>query len=328
MILKQIATIRKYEHWPSFDLVYEWEDILCKELGLKLYYQSQYCKNHKVLSIPFSDRLLCPFNNTFIYEMSPVGLNEKKRCFNHSNIIPCIIDFFLDDNDLERFVARYYKNPIVCVSSMEVYDFIANKPTIASALNIRHLPLSISDKYAIHKDTKINKEYDMILVGRQNPVLNEFVKIYANKHPDFSYVYRIIKNGIFNYYDNFGKYLGNINNRADYMNLIKKGRCGLYSTPGIDGGEIRTKGFNQVTPRFLELVASGCHIVARYKKNPDTTYYELEKFSPSIDSYEQFEQIVDTARSTDVDMEFYSKYLNKHYTSVRAKQLYKLVTEL
>ena len=39
MELKQIATDRKFQHWPSFDLVYEWEDVLVKTLDLKFVYK-------------------------------------------------------------------------------------------------------------------------------------------------------------------------------------------------------------------------------------------------------------------------------------------------
>lgn len=328
MRLERIVTQRKYQHWPSWDLIYEWEDVFCAKLGMSMYHPFKYYQSRKVLSIPFIDKLLCPYDNTFIFEMVPVGLVNGKRCYNRSNIIPCIVDFYLKENELKRFAACYYKNPIVCVSSMEVFDYVTNSPVVTSILNIRHLPLSISDKYAIHKDTKFEKKYDMILVGRQNPIFDKFVKIYADKHSDFSYVYRVLENGQFNYYSNHGEFIGNINTRAEYLELLKKGRCCLYSTPGIDGGEVRTKGFNQVTPRFLELIAAGCHVVARYKSNSDTAYYELDSFSPSIDEYEQFEQIVDKARTTEVDMEHYSNYLKKHYTSVRAEQLKRLTSEL
>lgn len=73
---------------------------------------------------------------------------------------------------------------------------------------------------------------------------------------------------------------------------MRKGKMGLYSTPGIDGDESRTKGYHQVTPRFLELVATGCHIIARYSMNSDTEYYDLKSFSENIETYEQFEMAV------------------------------------
>ena len=84
--------------------------------------------------------------------------------------------------------------------------------------------------------------------------------------------------------------------RDGYLDSMKKSRIALYATPGIDGGEKRTNGFSQVTPRFLEMVASGCNIIARYKTNADTDYYELEKFCQSINTYEEFEKEMDKCR--------------------------------
>ena len=223
-----------------------------------------------------------------------------------------IIDFI----DLEDFFDNYLG-----------YDFVDGylKQNKIQGFNIGHLALSISDKYAIDKDTRFEKIYDLILMGRQNPVLEGFLKQYIKEHPDLYYVYRELKDGKFNYYTNRGESLGDINTREKYMKLMRSARCGLYSTPGIDGGEKRTNGFSQVTPRFLELIACGCHVIARYKPNTDTDYYELERFSKSVDSYEQFERMLDEARSSDVDMQAYSSDLSKHYTSVRANQLKEII---
>jgi hypothetical protein len=110
------------------------------------------------------------------------------------------------------------------------------------------------------------------------------------------------------------------------MDLMRKSRIGFYATPGIDGGEIRTKGFNQVTPRFLELLSCECHVIARYKNNPDTDYYELSKFSTNINSYETFENTMNWARNNPIDKNKYVEYLEKHYTSERV-QLLKMILE-
>lgn len=165
-------------------------------------------------------------------------------------------------------------------------------------------------------------------MGRQNPILEKYLNKYIESHPQLYYVYRKQEGGTFNYYSSRGEYLGDINTREKYINLMRSARCGLYATPGIDGGEKRTNGFSQVTPRFLELIASGCHVIARYKANSDVNFYELEQFSPSVDSYEQFEKMLDTAINTDVNMKKCSDYLSKHYTSVRAKQLLNLIKDL
>ena len=88
------------------------------------------------------------------------------------------------------------------------------------------------------------------------------------------------------------------------------------------------KNFNHVTPRLLELLAAGCHVLCRYIPNADTEHFELDKFSPSIETYEQFEKMMDEALKSPIDKEKYANYLKKHYTSVRAKQLEEILAKL
>lgn len=38
----KIRTQRNYQTWPSWDLVYEWEDVLAKELKGSFVYESKY----------------------------------------------------------------------------------------------------------------------------------------------------------------------------------------------------------------------------------------------------------------------------------------------
>lgn len=176
-----------------------------------------------------------------------------------------------------------------------------------------HCPLTLPDKYCIFGEELFHKEYDCVLFGRQNKVLLQFLQQYAATHPDFIYV----KEGEqkLHYYTSQGSYVGCFASRESYMKLLRKSRTLLYSTPGIDGGEIRTNGYNQVTPKFLEGLACGCHIIARWKDNPDTEWYNLSAFSENIDCYEQFALALDKAREEAPNMLRYAEYLKKHYTS-------------
>lgn len=322
MELEQIITSRNYDTWPSLDLVYEWEDIISKELGLSFYYEKEVMSNRYLKRIPFLLSFFQTSQTAFRFDMIT---NLYSQVNNRSNIIPCIVDFFLKDKQLKKFCNYYNKNKIVFVSSREVYDYLKS---VNCPLNIQHLALSISDIYRIDANTRFEKKYDLVLMGRQNPVLQKFVDEYAAKHKDFRYVYRILKDGVFYYYTSDGNCLGDINTREKYIKLMQSARVGLYSTPGIDGGEVRTNGFNQVTPRFLELIACGCHVLARYKNNSDTKYYELEKFSPILSTYDEFEDAMDKRLRTEVCMKDYSEYLSKHYTSVRCQELKNYIMDL
>lgn len=96
----------------------------------------------------------------------------------------------------------------------------------------------------------------------------------------------------------------------------------------MDVGPLRSNGFNQVTPRFLEYLACGCHIISRYPDNPDTAYFNLAGMSTRVDSYQAFEETFDRARTIPCDMAGYASYLDKHYTSVRAEALASIISPL
>lgn len=317
----KIRTQRNYQTWPSWDLVYEWEDVLAKELHASFVYESTSPDNkHKKNLSRFYRTLFAKRNTTLVFDMVPLLYDNQQDA---EETIPCIVDFYLKKEQMPLFEKAYSRNPMVLISSREAFDFLKKNDC---KLNIEHFPLSISDKYRITPDTCIEKEYDLVLMGRQNPVLESFLKQYEKEHSSFRYVYRReCESGKFCYSTSDGEALGNIDTREQYWRIMRKGRCALYSTPGMDGGESRTNGFNQVTPRFLEIIACGCHVIARYRPNSDTEFYELDNFCPSIEDYSSFERILDNALNTEVDMDVYANYLSKHYTSVRGRQLLTLL---
>ena len=325
-VITKIDSNRKYETWPSWDLVYEWEDVMQAELNIKMHYRlkSVYYKYiNKFMSITGISVPSCFFRSDKCFFLWEMAGSHTSRIDNRANVIPCIIDLFLREERISDFLKAYCNNPLVLISSAEAYSYLCDKVSKP----IFHYPLSISDKYKISPTTKYHKEYDLVLMGRLNPVLNTYLEEYVKKHPDFTYVYRVQKDSQFLYYTSKGDLLGDINTRTQYIELMRKGKIGLYATPGIDGGEARTNGFSQVTPRFLELISCGCHIIARYKNNADTDFYQLNDFCQSIDSYEDFEEKMNYARSNEVDMEKYTSYLEKHYTSNRVLLLKKIMEE-
>jgi len=311
-----ISTERKVNTWPSWDLVYEWEDVLREALHTEFFYPRRLVLGGKDIGRKLYE--LTNFNinsifqrgrKCFAYEMKAT---KKKSLLNLKGMTICIIDFFLRESELAAFFNAYKNTDAIYVSSREVYEFL-KKNGYGNAVG--HMPLTISDKYKITPNTTFNKEFDIALVGRQNPVLKEFLDRYMKGH-NLRVAYRgKLENGNFPYYTTDGEFIGNVNTRQDYINLIRKSRIGLYTTPGIDGGEQRTNGFNQVTPRFLELIASGCHVLAKYAPNPDTKYFELDDMASSVRSYEDFEKAMDKALNESVNMKKYSDYLAKHYTS-------------
>ena len=313
-MLQKLITSRGYNQWPSWDIVFEWEDIFRESLNLTFSYEPAVNRYAKRIPLPLLTRLLHTSDPAFIFQMSA----DMRGGYDKRNIVPCIVDFFVDPKRLPFFYHFNRHHPLLLVSSAEAVQYLADRKC---PLPVFHLPLSLPDPYAFDPSCLCGKAYDLLLAGRTSPVLLEYTERYAERHPDFVYVRRVVENGEFKGYTSRGECVGGLGTRAQYMALMRQSRVGLYATPGIDGGEERTRGFNPVTPRFLELVSGGCHILARYPKNPDTDYYELPAFGPSIDSFEQFEAAMDQALSHDVDAGFYASYLAKHYTSVRCETL-------
>ena len=157
---------------------------------------------------------------------------------------------------------------------------------------------------------------------------------YIKKHPDVTYVKRGKKlendtNKTKGYYLNGRDFIGMIESRVDFMSLQSQGKVTLYGLQGYIPGP--TEGFYHMTPHFLEIIACGCHVIAHYPQGIsgiDAQFYEFDKFSPSVNTYDEFEFAMDTALSSEVDLDMYSSYLQKHYTSVRAKELGEMITAI
>ncbi|OON67485.1 hypothetical protein B0919_17790 [Hymenobacter sp. CRA2] len=129
-------------------------------------------------------------------------------------------------------------------------------------------------------------------------------------------------NGEFYYESNKNGIIGKFQSREKYLELLRASRISFYSTPGIDGGEVRTGGFNPVTPRYLELLSAQCRLIGKYPDNEETEFYELKKVCPSVGSYEEFEQVMLRYLNDDKpSFDTHRAILDKHYTSCRATLL-------
>ena len=230
MEINRILTCRNFDQRFFWQIVFEWEDVFAKEMNLPLWEEPQIARNPHAFRLPLlGDVVTMGKGNVFRYDMS----SGNYDFWNTKRVIPCIIDFLTNEKRLPEFEHAYRKHRMVLISSLEAYDFLRQHDT---KLNIAHLPLSLSDKYRITASTKIEKKYDLVLMGRQNPVLMEFVHEYSRKHPDFVYVYKPELEKGFTYYTTRGEVVGNIVDREQYMQLTRQARCSLYSTQCVDGG--------------------------------------------------------------------------------------------
>lgn len=307
-------------------IIYEWEDEIAREMGIPVVKYPFFYEvaNRFHIHAP----LMAPCKNTFRFVTN--GRDDDEP-MNSKHIVPCIIDFFEKGDGLQAFYKKHARNRAVLLSSPFDYQYLKERKC---PLEIGLFAYSLSDRYAITGRAQ-EKKYDIVLTGRQDPLLYSFFKEYVQRHPDVTYVKRgealdqdLSKTKA--YYLNGRDCLGTLETREEFMRLQAQGRVTLYGVQGYtqDG---YTEGFFHVTPHFLEIIACGCHVIARYPSGAggvDARYYEFEKFSPSIETYDAFEAAMDRALQSAVDAEMYASYLKKHYTSSRVGEIKKLLSAL
>lgn len=321
MKISKIITKRKQSKLFWWDLVFEWEDCIKELLNTEFEYEPAFFNTRAGRLL---GNILCHYYSneyTLLFEMGP----SKYRIGNKNNIIPWIIDFYPTDSLMKKLYKAYSKNPVVLVSSKQVYDYLLKEKY---PMKVKHLALSLPDKYSFSMDSIANKTIDLIQCGRISKVMLDYTNKYASSHPEFRYVYRKWEDGHNVYYYSDGEKLGIFDTREEYWSLIRQAKVAIYTTSGMDGDKATGSNFHQVTPRFLELVSSGCHVISRYSPNSDTNYFELEKFGSNVQCYEDFEKQLDYALNNPIDKEMYSSYLKKHYTSQRVLELKTIINEL
>ncbi len=326
MDIKQIFT-QRFNAGQNYaqPIIYEWEDEISRELNIPIVKTPpiyNIINHHNIHS-----SWIAPYKNTFRFVTNGKCYDEP---MNSKHIIPCVIDFFEKGNQLQDFYTKHSRNKIVLLSSPFDYQYLKEN---RCPINIGLFPYSLSDKWTI-SNQKIEKKYDIVLTGRQDPLLYTFFLEYIKKHPNVTYVKRgkELENDIQKtkeYYLNGKDCIGAIGTREEYMKLQSQGKVTLYGVQGYMEGF--TKGFYHMTPHFLEIIACVCHVIARYPTGSDgidAQYFEFDKFSPSIETYEQFESAMNGALNSEVDLNKYQSYLKKHYTSVRVQELVKLLNSL
>lgn len=326
MELTQIYTRRNNSRQNyAQPIIYEWEDVISNQLDISVKnYPLLYRATNKLgLHAP----ILGPANTTFTFVN--IGRNSD-AAMNNKHVIPCIIDFYEKGEYLQTFYDNHSRNQIVLFSSPFDYEYLKK---VDCPLNIGLFAYSLPDKYAF-SEKRMEKKYDIVLTARQDPLLYSFFKEYIKRHPNVTYVKRGKElendtNRIKEYYLNGKECLGTFESRDEFMKLQSQGRVTLYGLQGYMDDVV--KGFFHMTPHFLEVLACGCHVLCHYplgEEGVDAKYYEFDKFSPSIETYEQFELAMDNALRTDIDMKLYTTYLQKHYTSTRVSELKQMLMKL
>lgn len=317
---KAIMTMRKTKIGKNFwwDQVYEWEDIFCSMMQLKMQDITQmeisinklYRRLDKFLNIKLPNRQSA--QSSLIFEM---GAFQYNNIYNREGIIPVIIDYLIPKEKTDAFLINYCNCDLVLVSNKNTYKYLVDKHF---PVRVEHFPLSLADKYML-RGGRFKKEYDIVLAGRQSQKLLQYLLKYIGHHNDI----RILVIGKYRKEELekiSGKELDrnfevrDIGSRQEYMDYLKQSRVMLYTTA-------ERCGWHWVTPRFLEGIACQCHILCEYEEDEDTDYWQMREFAASCDSYDSFEAQLDFYLKNEVNLERYSEYLNFHLTSKRIELL-------
>ena len=313
----KILSERAYQKWPSWHVVYEWEDVIAEKAGIPIVDYSNNIENKFLI---FSRRLCKKINKKWIPKYK---FNLSSECYimfimnaasyhllPTNNIIPIFLDFPINMIENISYVTK--RLPIFFVTCKDIYNILLSN----GVKNVRYMPLSISDKYVQGDVPK--KEIDVIQFGRKNKVLHDYMLKYCKDNPNVEYIYQT-DNGTLTYISTTRGIIGKFDSRDEYFDLIKSSKISLVSTPGFDNS--RTADFGNidfVTPRFYESAASYCHLIGRYTSNDETTDLRLSDVCPNVDSYSEFANLVDAYLSEDYDWRVQREFVNNNLTSLRA----------
>ena len=259
----QIMTERSYQNWPSWGVVYEWEDVMADVLDAELLdlHTGFFGKAARAVRKVYRKSGL---KGHFSYDSRrPVRLvwvmdARIYKEYTYPNFIPIFLDFSIDMVD-EIFEAT--KNlPFFWVTCISIYEKLKEKTT-----KVHYIPLSISDKW-ISQTVKV-KDIDVIQFGRKNAILHEYMLNYCKSHPNVEYVFQT-SDGSLTYTSTIRGNMGRFDTRVEYMKMISRSRVSLVSTPAIDSGK-DFGGIDFFTPRFYESAAQYCHLIGRYTDNSD-----------------------------------------------------------
>lgn len=326
-VLRFIASPKRFGN--SFDIVFEWENILSKQLSLKILKPNN-------LKLWFFRQIEVRLKAVDIYHFFVLKKRDlklrfvmdariAKSCLLDKNSVPVIIDFWLEKDEYEAFYDVYKHCPLVLITSAEVFHTLKKENC---PLNIMHWPLSIPDKELEILNHSIEKEWDLVLLGRTDRYFLRMLEKYCKNNPDFVYVRGNgdIDNRYFE--TNKGEFVSSGKTREDYLHMMSKAKITFYTTPGLDESKSITTSYNQVTPRFLEFLSRGCYVLARYPNNSDTKFYDLASIAENIDSYKKFElQLNKYLNSESASTLKIKSYLSNHTTTARAINLKKQLND-
>lgn len=271
--IRSIITTRYRSNWPTWQMVHEWEDILATILAVPFRSVGESCM------IPDPDCLDHNFDLIFLQLAS-----ELRYYSANCQLIPIVMDLWRDDFD--DFLQRASQFKLFFVTNLQAYQELS--PVLP---NLRYLPFSLADQY--FEQPLPEKDIDVIQYGRRNPLLEQYMSRLLGEYPETHYITTeaFDNEKLVRIYSNKQGDLGVSESRTTFMNLLKRCKISLVSTVGMDGSR-DTGGIDPVSPRFLESMAAGCHLVGRIPANDEFVQSGVYGLCYHIDSYQGFKQTI------------------------------------
>lgn len=319
-----IVSRRNNETRAFFDVCYEWEDILSKKLNanIKCFHAGEYhCRRVIGKAFPDSYSLKQDINarNLSVYF---VMFPSELKYYSKINGIPVFLDVW-SEKAVDIIVKKTKKFQIYYVTSLDVFRKIKEKDESAA---VRYMPLSVSDQYfSPYFEQYRDKKYDVIQMGRRNPVLHDFMLTYVSENPEIEYLYSEMGNNVGGLEYISTKYgrIGKLDTRQKLVQTLALSRVSLVSSPAIDNDNKGQFGVDFPTPRFYESAVLGCAMVGRYTLNDEMKKQNIPKVCNNVQTYTQFKESMYRAL-TITRTELYENdknFIRNNLTSVRAKQI-------
>lgn len=325
MLQVQLLTEREYQHWASFDVCYDWEDIISKILRCPM--QSMWKGNlgqikryskkvsWKIRRKIGAQDVFFRVDNKNIWNLFWIMNAGIYQEYTFKNSIPLFLDFPVY---MVNSIAKATKNlPVFWVTCHDIYRELRH----AGCENVKYFPLSVSDIYV--PDEVPQKTIDVIQMGRRNERLHEFMLDYCGRYPDIEYVYAAPhrKNNL-GYISTIRGYIGEIATREKYMEVLADAKVAIVSTPGAEKSS-RFGNIDFITPRFYECAAKYCFMIGKYTNNREIEITGLNKICPNIDNQKEFDRYITEYLSLNAELNKarYKEFLGNNVTSKRAEEL-------
>lgn len=298
-IIRSVVTNRDNSSWPSWLMVYEWEDILAKKLSAELVGYQSWLKKRRSKHHA-NEYALC-----FLLLAS-----NLERLIGDDHLIPVVMDLW--KNDIELFKQHASNFKLIFVTSLAAFNLLRDH----GCTQVAYLPYSYPDQYLL--DSVPTKDIDIMQFGRTNPVLDDYMIQLQKKYPHLNYVTTVRHQGKIFFHSSLHGLLEASDTRLKFMSMLGRCNISLVSTCGMDGSR-DTGGFDPVSPRFYESAACYCRMIGRFPHNDEFELFGINRIAERVDSYCQFETAIMNYIGKPFDrFDDYNEVLRLHLTSSRA----------